>query len=79
MDRLNDKEIGKMWGTHYPDRHQKNSRLLLTALMNIIKGNSLIIASKDGGNYPKTLEVSLQQCNVSAHQFSEIEESTTHR
>jgi len=79
MDRLKDKEIGEMWTKNYPRRREKESRLLLTALVNIIKGNALIIASKDGGNYPKTLEVSLQQCNVSAHQFSEIEESTTHR
>jgi len=49
--------------------------LLLTALVNIIKGNSLIMASKDFHNYPNILEVSLRQCNVPAHQFSEIEES----
>ena len=46
-----------------------------TALVSIIKGNSLIMACKDGGNYPNTLEVSLRQCNVPAHQCSEIEAS----
>ena len=79
MDRLKDKQIGEMWSTNYPHRREKNSRLLLTALVNIIKGNSLIMACKDGGDYSKILEVSLQQCNVPAHQFSEIEESNTHR
>jgi hypothetical protein len=75
MDRLKDKQIGEMWSTNYPRRHEKNSRLLLTALVSIIKGNSLIMACKDGGNYSKTLEVSLQQCNVPAPEFSEIEAS----
>ena len=69
MDRLKDKEIGKMWTKNYLRRREKSSRLLLTALVNIIKGNSLVIASKDGGNYPQTLEVSWQQCNVPAHEF----------
>jgi hypothetical protein len=75
MDRLKDKEIGEMWTKNYQRRYEKNSRLLLTALVNIIKGNSLIIACKDGGNYPKALEVSLRQCNVPSHEFSEIEDS----
>ena len=75
MDRLKDKQIGEMWSTNYAHRREKSSRLLLTALVNIIKGNSLIMASKDFGNYPQTLEVSLQQCNVPAHEFSEIEDS----
>ena len=78
MDRLKDKQIGEMWSTNYPHRREKSSRLLLNALVNIIKGNSLIMASKDFDNYPNILEVSLRQCNVPAHQFSEIEESTTH-
>jgi hypothetical protein len=68
-----------MWSTHYPHRREKSSRLLLTALVSIIKGNSLIMASKDFDNYPNILEVSLRQCNVPAHQFSEIEVSTRHR
>ena len=46
-----------------------------TALVSIIKGNSLIMACKDGGNYPNTLEASLRQCNVPAPEFSEIEAS----
>jgi hypothetical protein len=75
MDRLKDKQIGEMWSTNYPRRRENNSWLLLTALVNIIKGNSLIMACKDGGDYSKTLEVSLQQCNVPAHEFSKIEES----
>ena len=79
MDRLKDKEIGEMWSKNYPRRDEKSSWLLLTALLNIIKGNSLIIASKDGGNYPKALEVSLRQCNVPSHEFSEIEESNQPR
>jgi len=37
------------------------------------------MASKDFDNYPNILEVSLRQCNVPAHQFSEIEVSTRHR
>ena len=76
MDRLKDKQIGEMWTKNYPRRREKNSWLLLTALMNIIKGNSLIMACKDGGDYTKILEVSLQQCEVAAPEFSEIEEST---
>jgi hypothetical protein len=79
MDRLKDKEVGEMWSKNYPHRREKSSRLLLTALVNIIKGNSLIMASKDFDNYPNILEVSLRQCNVPAHQFSEIEVSTRHR
>jgi hypothetical protein len=79
MDRLKDKEIGEMWSRNYPRRDEKSSWLLLTALLNIIKGNSLIIASKDGGNDPKALEVSLRQCNVPSHEFSEIEESNQPR
>ena len=75
MDRLKDKEIGKMWTKNYPRRREKSSRLLLTALVNIIKGNSLIMALKEGGDYSKILEVSLQQCEVAAPEFSEIEES----
>jgi len=47
-----------------------------TALVSIIKGNSLIMACKDGGDYTKILEVSLQQCEVAAPEFWEIEEST---
>jgi hypothetical protein len=78
MDRLKDKQIGEMWSTNYPHRREKSSRLLLTALVSIIKGNSLIMASRDFDNYPNILEVSLRQCNVPAHQFSEIE-STRHR
>jgi hypothetical protein len=50
--------------------------LLLTALVNIIKGNSLIMACKEGGDYSKIFEVSLQQCKAAAPEFSEIEEST---
>ena len=79
MDRLKDKQIAEMWSTNYPHRREKSSRLLLTALVNIIKGNSLIMASKDFDNYPNILEVFLRQCNVPAHQFSDIEESNTHR
>jgi hypothetical protein len=75
MDRLKDKEIGEMLSKNYPRRREKEW-LLLTALVNIIKENSLIIACKDAGNYPNTLKVSLRQCNVPAHQFSEIEESS---
>jgi hypothetical protein len=78
MDRLKDKQIGEMWSTNYPHRREKSSRLLLTALVSIIKGNSLIMSCKDGGNYSKTLKLSLRQCNVPAHEFSEIEESITH-
>ena len=65
-----------MWSKNYTHRREKESRLLLTALVNIIKGK--IMACKDFDNYPNILEVSLRQCNVPAHQFSEIEESTTH-
>ena len=81
MDRLKDREIGEMWTKNYPRRREKNSWLLLTALVNIIKGNSLIMACKDGGDYSKTLAFSLQQCNVPAQEFSKIEESKskTHR
>jgi hypothetical protein len=75
MNRLTDDEIGDMWSRNYPRRSDKYHRLLLSALVNIIKGNSFIIASKDDGNYLKTLTASLQQCNVPADEFSEIEQS----
>jgi hypothetical protein len=78
VDRLKDKESGEIRTKNYPRRREKSSRLLLTAPVNIIKGNSLIMSCKDGGNYSKTLKLSLQQCNVPAHEFSEIEESITH-
>jgi hypothetical protein len=78
MDRLKNKEIGEMWPKNYPRRQEQSSRLLLAALVNIIAGNSLLMACKDGGDYAKTLELSLKQCNIPAHQFSEIEESKTH-
>jgi hypothetical protein len=75
MIRLSDDEIGKIWAKNYAHCGDKASWLLLNALVNIIKGNSFIIASKGDGNYLKTLTASLQQCNVPPYEFSEIDRS----
>jgi len=74
MERLTDREIGKMWAQHYPQRTTKESGLLLKALVNIIKGNSLIITSKTGGEFSTILLTSFIQCNVSKDQYSQIDE-----
>ena len=79
MNRLEDEEIGDMWAKNYPRRREKSFWLVLTALVHIIKGNSLIIASRERGDYLDILAVSLLQCNVPAAEFSEIEKSKAPR
>ena len=77
MERLSDDEIGKMWANNYSNRQEKNSWLLLTALASIVKGHSLIIASKEGGDYSERLKISLQQCKISMKEYLQIEQSKT--
>jgi len=77
MERLSDDEIGKMWANNCSRRHEKNSWLLLTALVSIVKGNSSIVANKEGGDYSKRLKISLQQYKIPMKEYLQIEQSQT--
>jgi hypothetical protein len=66
-----------MWANNCSRRQEKNSWLLVTALVSIVKGNSSIIANKGGGDYSKRLKISLQQCKISMKQYLQIEQSKT--
>jgi len=77
MDRLSDDEIGEMWTNNYSRRHEEDSWLLLNALVNIIRGNNLIISRKEGGDYSKRLKIFLQQCKIPIEEYLRIEQSKT--
>src|SRR5678815_1592168 len=56
---------------------RKDSRILLSALVNIIKGQCLIVADRRGGDYSKLLQSTLHQYEIPTDQFWEIEESAS--
>lgn len=74
MDRISDNEIGAMWVQHYPQRNNKASWLVLSALVNIIKGHSVIKAHAEADTSSKTLHASLKDCNVPIKEFWQIEQ-----
>ena len=55
---------------------RKDSRILLSALVNIIKGQCLIVADRRG-DYSKLLQSTLHQYEIPTDQFWEIEESAS--
>jgi hypothetical protein len=75
MNRLSDQELGAIWAEHYPRRVKKDCRILLSAVVNIIKGNCVILAAGGRVDYSKLLQIALKQSRVPADQFWEIEES----
>lgn len=77
MNRLFDEEINVIWAEYYRRRAKKDSRILLAALVNIIKGQCLILADRGGGDYPKLLQNTLHQYEIPIDQFWEIEESAS--
>jgi len=69
MDRLFDEEISVIWAEYYRRRARKDSRILLSALVNIIKGQCLIVADRRGGDYSKLLQSTLHQYEIPTDQF----------
>ena len=77
MDRLVDEEMNVIWAEYYRRRARKDTRILLSALVNIIKGECLILADRRGGDYSKLLQTALHQYEIPTDQFWEIEESAS--
>jgi hypothetical protein len=75
MDRLFDEEMSVIWAEYYRRRARKDSRILLSALVNIIKGQCLILADRGGSDYSKLLQSTLHKYEIPTDQFWEIEES----
>jgi len=69
--------LGRCGQTIVRDARRKNSWLLLTALVSIVKGNSSIVANKEGGDYSKRLKISLQQYKIPMKEYLQIEQSQT--
>ena len=69
--------LGRCGQTIVQDARRKNSWLLLTALVSIVKGNSSIVANKEGGDYSKRLKISLQQYKIPMKEYLQIEQSQT--
>jgi len=45
--------------------------------VSIVKGNSSIVANKEGGDYSKRLKISLQQYKIPMKEYLQIEQSQT--
>lgn len=48
---------------------------MLTALLSIVRGNSSIVANKEGGDYSKRLKISLQQCKIPMKEYFQIDQA----